>query len=37
MAILLVFCLKVPSEYRFCEQLRYHLLFKCFLDLNAED
>ena len=27
----------VRSERRFCEQLRYNLLFKWFLDLNVED
>ena len=27
----------VRSERQFCEQLRYNLLFKCFLDLNIED
>ena len=27
----------VRSERQFCEQLRYHLLFKWFLDLNIED
>ena len=25
------------SERQFCEQLRYNLLFKWFLDLNVED
>ena len=27
----------VRSERQFCEQLRYNLLFKWFLDLNVED
>ena len=27
----------IRSERQFCEQLRYNLLFKWFLDLNAED
>ena len=27
----------IRSERQFCEQLRYHLLFKWFLDLNVED
>ncbi len=25
----------IRSERQFCEQLRYNLLFKCFLDLNG--
>ena len=34
---LLMACYTVRSERQFCEQLRYNLLFKWFLDLNVED
>ena len=27
----------IRSERQFCEQLRYNILFKWFLDLNVED
>ena len=32
---LLMACYTVRSERQFCEQLRYNLLFKWFLDLNS--
>ena len=34
---LLIALYSVRSERQFCEQLRYNLLFKWFLDLNVED
>ena len=34
---LLIALFSVRSERQFCEQLRYNLLFKWFLDLNVED
>ena len=34
---LLMACFTIRSERQFCEQLRYNLLFKWFLDLNVED
>ncbi len=34
---LLMACYTIRSERQFCEQLRYNLLFKWFLDLNVED
>ena len=34
---LLIAFFSVRSERQFCEQLRYNLLFKWFLDLNVED
>ncbi len=37
MASLLMAFYTVRSERQFCEQLRYNLLFKWFLDLNVED
>ena len=36
-ASLLMACYTIRSERQFCEQLRYHILFKWFLDLNVED
>ncbi len=36
-ASLLVAFYTIRSERQFCEQLRYNLLFKWFLDLNVED
>ena len=32
---LLMACYTIRSERQFCEQLRYNLLFKWFLDLNS--
>ena len=34
---LLMACYTTRSERQFCEQLRYNVLFKWFLDLNVED
>ena len=34
---LLMACYTIRSERQFCEQLRYNILFKWFLDLNVED
>ncbi len=34
---LLIALFSVRSERQFCEQLRYNLLFKWFLDLNVDD
>ena len=34
---LLMVCYTIRSERQFCEQLRYNILFKWFLDLNVED
>ena len=36
-ASLLMACYTVRSERQFCEQLRYNLLFKWFLELNVDD
>ena len=36
-ASLLMACYTIRSERQFCEQLRYNILFKWFLDLNVED
>ncbi len=36
-ASLLMACYTIRSERQFCEQLRYNILFKWFLDLKVED
>ncbi len=36
-ASLLMACYTIRSERQFCEQLRYNILFKWFLDRNVED